>query len=52
MLKWIREHVDWPMPVLFVTGKDEEDDIVQALDNGADDYMVKPVKRAWRCWRG
>ncbi|HND98853.1 response regulator transcription factor [Plasticicumulans sp.] len=45
VLKWIREHVDWPMPVLFVTGKDEEDDIVQALDNGADDYMVKPVKR-------
>lgn len=45
VLKWIREHVEWPMPVLFVTGKDEEDDIVKALDNGADDYMVKPVKR-------
>src|ERR1044071_5149058 len=45
VLKWIREHVDWPMPVLFVTGKDEEADIVQALNPGADDYMVKPVKR-------
>lgn len=45
VLRWIREHIDWPIPVLFVTGKDEEADIVQALDQGADDYMTKPVKR-------
>lgn len=45
VLTWIREHIDWPIPVLFVTGKDEEEDIVQALDKGADDYMTKPVKR-------
>jgi DNA-binding response OmpR family regulator len=45
VLRWIREHVDWPIPVLFVTGRDEETDIVLALNQGADDYMVKPVKR-------
>ncbi len=45
VLRWIREHVDWPMPVLFVTGRDEEADIVEALNAGADDYMTKPVKR-------
>ena len=45
VLDWIRGHIDWPIPVLFVTGKDSETDIVQALDKGADDYMVKPVKR-------
>ncbi|TCO83508.1 DNA-binding response OmpR family regulator [Plasticicumulans lactativorans] len=45
VLRWIREHVDWPMPVLFVTGRDEEKDIVEALNSGADDYMTKPVKR-------
>jgi len=45
VLRWIREHIDWPIPVLFVTGKDEERDIVLALEQGADDYMVKPVKR-------
>lgn len=44
VLRWIREHIDWPIPVLFVTGKDEESDIVLALEQGADDYMVKPVK--------
>ncbi|MDQ2696247.1 MAG: response regulator transcription factor [Pseudomonadota bacterium] len=45
VLRWIRERIDWPIPVLFVTGKDAEADIVQALDHGADDYMTKPVKR-------
>lgn len=45
VLRWIREYIDWSIPVLFVTGKDEEADIVQALDQGADDYMTKPVKR-------
>ena len=44
VLRWIREHIDWPIPVLFETGKDEESDIVLALEQGADDYMVKPVK--------
>ena len=45
VLGWIRSHIDWPIPVLFITGKDAEADIVQALDAGADDYMTKPVKR-------
>ena len=33
------------MPVLFVTVRDSEQDIVFALEHGADDYMVKPVRR-------
>jgi DNA-binding response OmpR family regulator len=41
----IRRHVDWPAPVLFVTSQSREDDIVHALDKGADDYMVKPVRQ-------
>ena len=45
VLRWIREHIDWPIPVLFETGRDEEADIVLALEQGADDYMIKPVKR-------
>ncbi len=46
VLKWVREHVDWPIPVLFSTSKNDEADIVHALETGADDYMVKPVKRS------
>ncbi len=31
-------------PVIFLTAKDEEKDIVQGLDMGADDYVVKPFR--------
>lgn len=30
------------IPVLMLTGRDDEDDIVAGLDVGADDYMIKP----------
>ncbi len=45
VLKWIREHASKNVPVLFVTGRDSEEDIVFALQAGADDYMIKPVRR-------
>ncbi len=34
------------MPVLFLTGRDSEADIVEALSHGADDYVVKPARAA------
>lgn len=30
------------IPTIFLTAKDEEDDIVKGLECGADDYMTKP----------
>ncbi len=45
VLSWVREHLDWRIPVLFVTSRDHEEDIVYALRHGADDYMTKPVKQ-------
>jgi DNA-binding response OmpR family regulator len=44
VLKWVRENLDWRIPVLFTTQKDTEEDIVHGLNQGADDYMVKPIK--------
>jgi len=41
----IRERLDWHIPILFVTARDREEDIVQALEAGADDYMTKPVRQ-------
>jgi DNA-binding response OmpR family regulator len=46
VLAWIREHIDWRIPVLFVTARDSEEDIVKGLMEGADDYMVKPARRS------
>ncbi len=45
VLGWVRENIDWHIPVLFVTSRDLEEDIVYALERGADDYMTKPVKQ-------
>jgi DNA-binding response OmpR family regulator len=45
VLKAIRKSVREPLPVLFTTGRDREEDIVQALKSGADDYLVKPLRR-------
>ena len=46
LLNWIRGQADWPIPVIFTTARDAEQDIVKALEAGADDYMVKPLQRA------
>ena len=46
VLRWVREHVGAAVPAMFVTNRDSEKDIVSALEQGADDYMKKPVTRA------
>lgn len=33
-------------PLIFLTGRSEEQDIVRVIDAGADDYVVKPASRA------
>ncbi|WP_370868123.1 response regulator transcription factor [Methylotenera sp.] len=32
-------------PIIFLTGRSEEDDIVRVIESGADDYIVKPASR-------
>jgi len=45
VLKRARSRLHSAVPVLFVTARNREDDVVTALREGADDYMVKPVRR-------
>lgn len=45
VLAWIRARVGRDLPVLFLTNRVREEQLVVALDAGADDYMVKPVRR-------
>ncbi len=44
VLRWLRKNLDWHIPILFTTQRESEEDIVYALESGADDYMVKPLK--------
>jgi DNA-binding response OmpR family regulator len=41
VLRWIRRH-QRPTPVLMLTARDAYADRITGLDEGADDYMVKP----------
>jgi DNA-binding response OmpR family regulator len=44
VLRAIRGPLALPTPVLFLTHRDAEEDVVQALEAGADDFLVKPPR--------
>ncbi len=44
VLRQLRSELSWRIPVLFLTQRDSENDIITALDAGADDYLVKPAR--------
>ena len=46
VLRNVRAQLEWPMPAIFLTQRDTEEDIVSALDAGADDYLAKPAREA------
>jgi DNA-binding response OmpR family regulator len=44
IVRWVRQNVGDKLPILFVTNRQEERDIMEGLGCGADDFMVKPVR--------
>jgi len=46
VLEWIRSAGNPNLPVVFLTARAAETDIVRGLEAGADDYVVKPPKQA------
>ncbi|MBS3805337.1 MAG: response regulator transcription factor [Oleiphilaceae bacterium] len=46
VLRIARVELDWPIPVVFLTQRDSEKDVVEALDAGADDFLAKPARPA------
>jgi DNA-binding response OmpR family regulator len=46
VVRSIREELKNPTPILFVTHRREEQDLVEGLAAGADDFMVKPIRVA------
>ncbi len=45
VLRRIRLQIGESVPVIFVTQRDFEEDVVEVLNAGADDYLVKPVRK-------
>jgi len=45
LIKRIREHATWnQVPIIMLTAKSQEQNIVRALDYGANDYLIKPFR--------
>ncbi len=45
LLNWLRRQPVGNLAVIFVTARDTEDDMVRILNEGADDYLVKPISQ-------
>jgi DNA-binding response OmpR family regulator len=43
---WVREHQTSWVPIIFVTSRSDERDVVRGFNCGADDYMLKPMRVA------
>ena len=46
VLTLLRTQYECTIPILFSTQRNAEEDIVTALQSGADDYLTKPVRQA------
>ena len=44
VVRWLRTHIGARIPVIFLTNRSAEDDLVEGLRAGADDYIVKPLR--------
>lgn len=44
VLRWARENLQERVPVLFITNRSAESDVIEGLSAGADDFMTKPMR--------
>lgn len=44
VLKYVRENCGWDVPVIFCTGRTDEEAASDILRLGADDYLPKPIR--------
>jgi DNA-binding response OmpR family regulator len=44
VIRWVRENVPGRIPIILLTSRSDERDIVEGLQAGADDFIIKPEK--------
>jgi two-component system response regulator RegX3 len=45
IVRWVRESLGWQFAIVVLTSRDDEQTVVDALQAGADDFIVKPAKQ-------
>lgn len=45
VVRWLRDTLHSDRPILVATARDDENDLVAALNAGADDYLTKPLRQ-------
>lgn len=45
VVRWVRANLGYAIPVMFLTSRTLEEDLVVGLQAGADDYMIKPIRQ-------
>ena len=45
VLRWVRQSQGWKLAIVVLTSRDDEQTVVEALQAGADDFVVKPAKQ-------
>jgi two-component system, OmpR family, response regulator RegX3 len=45
IVRWVRQGLGWHFAVVVLTSRDDEQTVVEALQAGADDFIVKPAKQ-------
>src|SRR5690606_29334721 len=45
VVRWVRANLGYTIPIMFLTSRTQEEDLVVGLQAGADDYMIKPVRQ-------
>ncbi|SHI50328.1 response regulator transcription factor [Pollutimonas bauzanensis] len=45
VVRWVRANLGHAIPVMFLTSRTLEEDLVTGLEAGADDYMIKPIRQ-------
>jgi two-component system, OmpR family, response regulator RegX3 len=45
VLRWVRQSLEWKLAIVVLTSRADEQTVVEALQAGADDFVVKPAKQ-------
>lgn len=45
VLRWVRANLGHGLPIMMLTSRTLEEELVTGLQAGADDYMIKPIRK-------